>query len=452
MNPAFRMAPALVIAGICATIPPATAQDSAPRLTLSEAVAAALRTHPSLARSRAERIGAGERYREARSGRWPAFLVQGGATRFQEPMIVTPLHSFDPVRPPSFHRTLLQSQWTARYTLFDGGARGGRIAAARADVDAAEARQSGSAMAVIERVASRYLDALTAASVLDAATRRLAALAAERNRAALMVDAGRAPRVTLLRVDAARAAAVADSITAARDALLARRDLAREMGLDPDRASSLTLVSPRNVEPETTPPETAALARARESNPDLEAARRTLAAEEASLGAARATWLPALDLSAAYTTFSGGSGDFQAEWQGSLVLRYPIFSGGARRARIAGARARVEAASAAVRLAEMDVASAVDRARAASVETRARADALEQAVRHLEEVVRIERLALDAGSGTETDFLDAEADLFEARSNLARARHAHVLAGITLARTEGILTTEWLAAYLESRP
>ncbi len=68
------------------------------------------------------------------------------------------------------------------------------------------------------------------------------------------------------------------------------------------------------------------------------------------------------------------------------------------------------------------------------------------------EVARIETLALDAGSGTQTDWLTAQADLLEARAALVEARHGEIAARAELARHIGDLDSAWIARTLETRP
>jgi outer membrane protein TolC len=72
-------------------------------------------------------------------------------------------------------------------------------------------------------------------------------------------------------------------------------------------------------------------------------------------------------------------------------------------------------------------------------------DSLEPAIARFRELARIERLLLDAGSGTQTDFLNAEADLLTAQANLVEARHAEIAARVELARVAGELNLDWLA-------
>jgi outer membrane protein TolC len=65
-------------------------------------------------------------------------------------------------------------------------------------------------------------------------------------------------------------------------------------------------------------------------------------------------------------------------------------------------------------------------------------------VERFSEVVRVQKLLLDEGAGTQTDYLNAEADLLAVRASLADTRHAAILARVDLARAAGRLTPEWL--------
>jgi outer membrane protein TolC len=65
-----------------------------------------------------------------------------------------------------------------------------------------------------------------------------------------------------------------------------------------------------------------------------------------------------------------------------------------------------------------------------------------------EEVARIEKLALDAGSGVQTDYMTAEAQLLGVRASLTEARTAEAGARIELARVSGELSEDWLKSNL----
>jgi len=52
----------------------------------------------------------------------------------------------------------------------------------------------------------------------------------------------------------------------------------------------------------------------------------------------------------------------------------------------------------------------------------------------------------------QTDFLRAESELFVARADFERSRHAEMNALITLAKLTGALTPEWLRENVETQP
>ena len=94
----------------------------------------------------------------------------------------------------------------------------------------------------------------------------------------------------------------------------------------------------------------------------------------------------------------------------------------------------------------------MDQTRLRAAEAAARAASLRVAVDRFAEVVRIERLRLDTGSGTQTEYLRAEADLLTARAALTEAQHAVVALWVELARITGDLTLAWLSRLVGSTP
>lgn len=442
----LRFTPAILAAAL--VVGPRPALEAQTSFTLADAVRRGLAFHPALAGATAAVDAADARYGEAGASRFPSLSLDATAVRFQEPMIVAPLHSFDPTRPPTFHGTLVQGRLGAAYTLFDGGARAGRRAQSRAGVDGARAQLLRTRVETITAIADAYLATLTGGEIHTAAARRLTSLRAERDRVALLVEAGSAAEVERLRIEAALAQGEADSVRAARNLETAERDLARQVGLEePIGPAGLSPVRVAAAPPSDTE---ALLSQAVASNPDHLAAEDRAAAALAAERVARAARLPTVTLQAGYQTYGSGAGDFTAEWQAGLGIAYPIFSGGGRRHRIAESDAEAAAAEAQLATIDLQLAGEIDRALAQIAEARARIAALERAVDHLAEVVRIERLALETGAGVQTDFLRAEAELFDTRSSLAMARQSHVAGHVALAALLGTLSPEWIANQLEN--
>jgi outer membrane protein TolC len=444
-----------VLAGLVAAAPVAKAEAQEPgtgdTLTLAEAVARAQQTHPSVGAARAGEVVAQEVVGRATSRWWPQIGGQAAITEYSEPMLVAPLHGFDSVnvRRIEFEKTLLQGNVSLAWTVFDG-ARVNRIRGARAGAAGAAATRTATEMALTTEVAVAYLKVLSARGVLDATERRIASLRAERQRVDQFLAEGRAARVELLRVDAALAQAEAELVANIALLDLAERDLARLIGLDVEETRVGRLVPLRFAESARLDERSILLEAALANSPEVERARQRLASAKADHRIAKAIWIPKLDLNGGYQAFSSDAGNTSSLWNVGFVLSYPLFTGGARSKEVAQARATAEAVGEEFRLTELRVSEGVDRALNLALETDALVESLTRAVTHQAEVVRIEQLSLDAGAGTQTDYLRAEADLTRARALLVEAQHAEIAAWVELARVTGELTPEWLGAVLEN--
>ncbi len=418
--------------------------------TLFEAIERGLAVDPRTAAAYAQENAIAAGVRVSTATLLPSLSVEGTATRFKEAMIAAPLHRFDPTAPPMFARTLVQSRWTAAYTLFDGGIRRATIREAQAAQHSANATTNGVEMTVIEAVATTYLSVIAWRELNVAEDRRLNSLRGERDRVQQLFDVGRTPRVSLLRADAALAMATASKVATEQQFDAATHELARLLAvpmdaINPPQLTSVvtTGVNALNIDQ--------LVSRAIEANPQITTARYDVEAKRAAERGTRASWLPTIQLAAAVVTYAGSGVDLTGEWQGGIAVSYPIFTGGARVHRIAGAAAAREAAESSLRARELELAIGVDRLTAKVLENRARVAALTAAVTHVAEVARIEQLALSVGAGVQSDFLRAEADVFTARADLVRAVHGEITALIALAGATGDLSPIWLQDNLENR-
>ncbi len=442
----------LPILGVALTslvgITPSLTAQTAPSVSLRDAVRNGLDHHPAVSVARAGHSGAEAFLGEVGAARFPKLSVDASMIHFQEPMLVAPIHSFDPGSLPLFDSNLVQSNLNLGYTLFDGGARGARIRRAEAGAEAAWEGVRGAEMEVVSSVTLSYLSVLTSREVLDASERQAAALQSERDRVLLMLEEGRAARVDLLRVQAALSRAEAGRVSARARLDVAVRELRRLTGLG---ASDLRSGSPLPLRLRLArPPDRAeALTRAQGGSPPLEAARRNVLAAEAGRSEARASRLPNLQLGARYSDYGTIEGDFTGEWQATFQLSYPVFTGGSRTNVIRRAEAEERRATEALRLVELQMESGIDQALAVVQEAGALKEALAAATEQSEEVARIEHLALEAGAGVQTDYLAAEAELFRARAALTQARHGEIAAAVQLARVMGDLSVTWLEQNLE---
>jgi outer membrane protein TolC len=446
---AAALAPGATLAGRAAEAAPPSGE--AATLTVHAAVQRALAAFPAVAASRAQQDEARAVWGQAASAYYPSLRVTGSATRYQEPMVASPIHGFRPDALPEFGRTLVQGALGASFTLFDGGARGARLHGARAQVEAARAALDATQQQLAGRTVATYLEALGQRQVLDAQMRRIEALEGERARVRQLFDVGRAAAVETLRVVGTLAAAAAEQVRAAAALEVALHDLAELTGMPHDSVAAARLL-PVTLADSALAAREELVAAALAAAPALQRARQQQAAAQAAARVASGARWPELRLLGSWVDYRNGEREMTDEWSGGVQLSFPLFTGFAVEQEAARARAASRGAGEQLRLAEVQVRQEVDRALSAAREAQARVASLEVAVARYAELARIERLSLAAGSGTQTDYLNAEADLLTARASLIEARHAQIAARVELARVGGQLDTAWLARALETQP
>jgi outer membrane protein len=448
----FRHAfPAVALAALLA--PPVHALETDPPpapLTLSEAASAALARYPTVAAARSRGEAAVRGLDEARAARLPWLSLGASATKFEKPMIVTPIHGFTSSDIPPFDDLLLQGSLTADWLLFDGGGRGARIDRQESLARAADANVEASEAAIVGRTLMIYLRVLGLAAKLDAHDRRLAALEAEDARVRRLADVGRVAEVDLRRAAAALEAARAGRVAIASGLDVTERELARLVGRDVETVQAGRLVAVELVE-DLTPPREVLLAEALGASPEIRSAEARLQAAEAELDGERSVRWPSLHAVGNVLGYASSRDDLVTEWNAGVRLQLPLFTGGAISDRVGRSRAGRDAAESELASSRLAVEAELDAALGAVEEARARAASLAAAVANFAEVARIERLRLDTESGTQTDWLTAEAELLVARAQLVDAEFAGIVARADLARIAGTLSPEWIDLKLEAR-
>jgi outer membrane protein len=420
-------------------------QDTS-RLSLADAVRRALEQHPSVAAARASRDAAAASVGEAKAPLFPRLSASFGATESKIGNLVYPLSGLDPRNPPLFNTTVSQGAVSFGYTLFDFGGRTSQVRLAQAQERKADAALDAASAALISRVADAYLRVLTTRGILRAQEQLLAALQAEANRITQLEAQGKAAHVEVLRLAAQASRARADEVGTRAQLDVAERDLAQLVDL-PVEAARPRLVAVRLAD--TALADRAALVESAERNsPEVAQARRTAEAATAGVGVARASLLPQLQVNAAYIENGHSFTGYRPYWNAGLQLSYPIFTGGSRASAIHRNEANARAANEQLRSAEQASEQSVDAALATLTAARATVEALVTAVAQSEEVERIRLLSVQVGSGTETDYLEAEATLLSNRASLVQATNAEVAARIELARVTGELSADWLARVL----
>jgi outer membrane protein len=431
-------------------------EKSAPSpLTLSAAVERALGLYPAVTAARARVAEAAEAAGEVRASHGPILKLNALALQYDDPMITSPIHSFLPADFPPFDETIVQGSLSVAYTLIDSGARRERSRQAEAQEASAGAALSATEQAIAARVGAAYAGALARSEIFVAQEARAAALALELDRARQLFAVGKAAEVETLRADAALAAAEAERTRAASALDSAERDLARLLGaaLEETRAGRLAPWRASWKMPasgEETREQWQALAVA--AGPAVEQARQQILGAEASRALARSAYFPKLDLVGALQEFRESSSDWTTDWNAGMQLVVPLWDGGQTGRRVARAAAQRDTAAAQLAQSELEAREAVDRAWNTLADAGARASALGRAADRLAEVARVQKLLLEVGSGTQVDYLAAEAELAATRASATEARTTALLSHVELARLAGKLSPDWFRRNLEVAP
>ena len=446
-SPAAALAIILVVS--LTALPTFAADTQAPsRLTLAHAVKSAIDHSPRVAAASGRSEAARQRIDEAVAAGLPRLWITANATRFEEPMIVTPIHAFSPGLQPDFDESVALASLTVEQSLWDGGRRRSRTLQASSEADLAELGQTSSSQAIALQTSAIYLDILTVRETLDAQNARLRSLAEELDRVHRLREVGRAAEIEILRVEATIAAAESDKVALESRLDASERSLARLTGLDLAATRAVNLTGVEMPEAQASREEIESIAVS--GNPDARIARTSILSADAGIDVARSAYFPEVLVAGAINGYGSPDVSFETEWQVGVRLRVPLWDGGATSSRVAAATAMREAAKRNLDETDLIVRNRVDATLAQISGSAATVSSLGKAVARFEEVARIEKLRLDLGAGTQTDYLRAEADLVQARAALSAARYRHVMARIELASVTGEIGADWIENHVRN--
>ena len=376
--------------------------------------------------------------REYRDRRLPSTTSAGGNDSYNN---AGPSEGWDQVDETEL--TLTQVLWNPVI--------GRQVDQARAEVQLSLAQLELARNQVIANVVGDYIDALRQAETVQLLGQEVSAVGEGLKIAWARYLDGTARETEALRAEG-RVLSVSSQLQAAELDLQGRLSaLSLRVGLIPDRLAGVqgrgSIAVPQGID--------TALAKRR--NPDIVIAQQAIALAERGVDVRRAAYSPVIDLRLGERSEEGrrdvlqndgtlrGELDDVRDTTARIELRWDLYSGGARRARVDGAQAEVKAAELELRAAEsefeVDLRSALQRARLAISQQRSA-----QATRDAFEKVAVEqRAAFDAGVISINDLLDAERELGSAQAEFVLAKYDALQARVDLARLSGDLTEEFIA-------
>jgi outer membrane protein TolC len=325
---------------------------------------------------------------------------------------------------PAFEATL-----ELQYTIFDFGARAGRIAAAGARVLAANFGFNDAHRKVINQVEQAYYRRLNTMGQEQAALASLANAQTVQEAAEERLKHGLATLPDVLESRSATAQAQYELQVTLGAEEIARGDLATALNVPPDTTVRVQPLDDLNIPESITDDVQQAMHRAFEQRPDLLADVAEMRAADAGVREARAAFYPNLSVNSNPSAQSlllrqeGFPWVHTDEFLGGLSfnLNWTVFDGGARRSRLSQAEAEARAAESRIGLARDQIADEVWTAYS-NLTTALRQRTA--AIAFLEAATKSYEAALESYNYGLRNLLDVTA----AQQTLARARSTDVLA------------------------
>ena len=410
--------------------------------SLNEAVAAALASHPQVRAADAAVRAARLDVDQARGGYFPSLEVNlgGGRETTESPQLKA-------LGQNSSTLSRRESGVTLSQKLFDGFGTRSEVERQRARLTFADARAADTRETVALRVVTVYLEVLKNQELVKLARDNIVSHQQTLQKVQQRVRGGVSQRVDLQQVEARLA--LARSTLTSREGKLREseanyesavgevpRDL-RDVALKPSALLKDGAIDPGLVAQSIKTATETALAR----NPNIAAAEAEVAAAEAARKGANAALMPRLNLELGANrnkNISGISGDFNNE-TAMVVMRWNLFRGGSDQAQErAFAERHVAARDTAIdarRQIQERVAVALQ-AKAASEE---RLAFLEQHVKSSTEALGSYQAQLDLGRRSLLDVLNADNELFTARSNMVAGKFEDILNLYAIEAAKGLL-------------
>jgi outer membrane protein TolC len=386
-------------------------------MSLEEAIQNALVQSPQLAETRARLDLANAQQSEALGGFLPTIGLTGHwffyerTPFFEAAFGSTTISSLGPASP------WLDAEASLKWPLFDGLRNVDRYAAARTTSRAADMELDYGTFSLRQNVRLAYFNVLAAERLAVVAAEDVKDLEDHRKLVEDQLRAGVATRVDLLRVDTQLSNAVSENINSNDEVEIDRQALAQLLGKDGD---------PNGVTGELPEPSSDILKAIDEARLERRADIEGLGLRaEAAGGTHRAEakwWVPKLSLTAGYDAFTSQISKFTAYTLG-VQLNWNIFDGLVSYSRskeaLANEQIAIKSHEQSRLQARTDYETYRRRYHYNLEKYRARADDVKRST----ESMRLARVGFKAGTQTNTDVLDAEQDLFNARANQIRAQY-----------------------------
>ncbi|MFL4470552.1 TolC family outer membrane protein [Tateyamaria armeniaca] len=328
---------------------------------------------------------------------------------------------------------------SATLQLFDGGADAARVEASKETVLATRASLLSIEQNVLLRAAVAFFNVGRQQEFVALRQNNLRLLQQELRASEDRFEVGEVTRTDVALAEAAVAQARSNLAAAQRDLIQAQAEYANATGRQPGRLSAVPRL------PRTTTDIGNAQSVAVRTHPEMEQARRQVAANELLITASVADRLPTVSLDGSLG-LQENLGNRNGSETGSIGVSVsgPIYRGGELSARERRAMAVRDAARGNLHNVRHDVQQDVVDAISNLVAARASLSASERQIRAARVAFQGVREEATLGARTTLDVLDAEQDLLDAETNRISARADQYIAAYQVLESMGLLTAQRL--------
>lgn len=432
---------------------PAKAELSEPApesLTLAHAIERALAGNPDLEATRIRGRQIQAMYEETKApflpfvtgsyswnrGDWPHIIIAQtiDARAFPENAYLNTPGTF----------TVYEAIFEARMNLWSGGRNQARRSLMATAVEICGTEQDMARNALVGQVIESYFDVLAAEERLRSARQLVETTRARLTEQSQQTANGASLEADLAEVQARLAEAEAGVVQVESSRGRGAAMLAVALGMPAGTDLQIRDEGPPGW---ATPDEFEdGLGQAVATRPELSRARLMSKRFDLGVKMAKADFLPRLDTYWSVGSYRNGNpllkiSSDQKVWYANMVLSYDIFDGGARKARLAKARAELDEFRAVDRKTTLAVELDVKQAYLRSSESRARLAAAESRLKAAEAMAAVRRAQHDAGAATVADALEAEQMLTDARMGRINASFELRKAAANQARSLGLFVS-----------
>jgi outer membrane protein len=410
--------------------------------TLTDAIALAYQTNPSLQQQRATQRANDESVVQAKTAFRPTASLSADVTGSR----TDPSGSGAHVDTAGSGATLSVSQ-----TLYTGGRASANLTAAESDVFAARENLRTVEQNVLIAVIQAYVDVRRDQERLRISQENVAVLTRQLEESNARFEVGEITRTDVAQSQARLAASQALLTSAEAQLAISRASYAAVIGQNPTELApepSMASLLPATVEQ--------AFDAAENNNPAVQAARFNESAAAARVASARATRRPTVSARATLGYSAGevnGVGeqfkDYDQAVTGAVTASVPLFTGGLTSSQIRAAQERENAAHLAVEAAKRSALQSVSNAWANLLASRSNLVSNEEQVRATRIAFEGVRQEQQVGLRTTLDVLNAQQELRSAELALVGARRDEYVAGAGVLQAMGALNIGSLAPAVE---